>query len=54
MDRLLLYIFSIHVTILLYIGTIVIKGLRNSLYGPGGGTLRLHHFLLYGDEIGST
>ncbi len=30
----------------------VINNLRNRLYGPGGGTLRLHH--LYGGEIGST
>lgn len=32
--------------------TMVINDLRNRLYGPGGGTLRLRHS--YGGEIGST
>ena len=44
---------QIYVIILMYSSTIVINDLRNSLYGPGGGTLRLHHSI-YGDEIGST
>ena len=34
--------------------TITINETRNKHFGPGGGTLHLHHFTTHGGEIGST